>query len=39
MMTDWPADANELHVRLAGWWSLNTWLLVEETPVCLTPRS
>jgi hypothetical protein len=24
----WPLDANELIVRLYGWWSLNTWLLV-----------
>jgi hypothetical protein len=24
----WPKDANELTVRLAGWFSLNYWLVV-----------
>lgn len=24
----WPADGNELIVRLSGWFSLNAWLVV-----------
>lgn len=33
----WPADANELIVRLYGWWSRNQWLVVQES-ACSTDR-
>ena len=29
-MNEWPVDANELMVRLHGWWSLNQWLLSDS---------
>lgn len=27
---EFPMDQNELHIRLAGWWSENAWLLTSE---------
>lgn len=33
-----PTDGNELTLRLAGWWPLNTWLLVHDRVEAMKDR-